>query len=99
MACSGGREMAHRALWGLQGAAGYRPSRRKEISHIHYAQVMGNIWLQLGHDLLEECTNVLERGGHENTNNLLGPRTCHETSTRGTMFLRCLMIAHDYIRL
>ena len=39
--------------------------------------MVGNIWLQLGHDLLEECTNVLERGRHENTNNFLGPQTCY----------------------
>jgi len=33
----------------------------ENFSYIHYAQVVGNIWLQLGHDLLERCVKLLER--------------------------------------
>jgi len=35
--------------------------------------MVGNIWLQLGHELSVKCTNdVLEWGGHENTDNPMG---------------------------
>jgi len=68
--------VAHRAIWWLQWAVGcqLKSNLGEKLSYECHPLVVGNIWLQLGHELSIKCMNhVLKQGGHKNTNNLLGP--------------------------